>query len=195
MKKRWFPGLLFLMCAAVLPVAAEEVTIEEDNAENLLQNGSFEICGRTEAAAANWGAGGYKPAVRTDEKAFEGKYSMKITGDGQNYFGLRQIIPGAKLQGKSKLEVSACFYYEADLRGHFFPVYFIVSADGKQFYPQPRVRRNSDPKGQWFRAAATLDLSAYTNIRHVEVYTLGWKYGNNFFSGTVYIDNFEAYAE
>ncbi|MBE6365334.1 MAG: hypothetical protein E7053_06235 [Lentisphaerae bacterium] len=195
MKNKWFSCLLSVMCAAILPVAAEEVTVEEDSAENLLQNASFETPGRTPEQAANWGAAAYRPAIRTNEKAFDGQFSMKITGDGQNYFGLRQIIPGAKVQGKSKLEVSACFYYEADLRGHFFPIYFIVSADGKQFYPQPRVRRNSDPKGQWFRAAATLDLTPYTNIRHIEVFTLGWKYGNNFFSGTVYIDNFEAYAE
>ena len=195
MKNKWFFGLCCAMFAAVLPVAADEVTVEEDSAENLLQNASFETPGRTEILAANWSAAGYHPAVRTNEKAFDGKYSMKITGDGQNYFGLRQIVPGAKLQGKSKLEVSASFYYENDLRGHFFPIYFIVSADGKQFYPQPRVRKNSDPKVQWFKAGAVLDLTPYTKIRHVEIYTLGWKYGKNYFSGTVYIDNFEAFAE
>ena len=108
---------------------------------------------------------------------------------------IAMIKLSAKLQGKSKLEVSACFFYEADLQGHYFPIYFIVAADGKQFYPQARVRRNSDPRGQWFKAGATLDLTPYTNIRHVEIYSLGWKYGSKYFSGTVYIDNFEAFAE
>ena len=195
MKNKLFSCLLSVMCAAILPLAAEEVTVEEDSAENLLQNGSFEAPGRTGVQAANWSKGGYNPAIRTDEKAFDGKYSMKMTGDGQNYFAVRQLIPGAKLQGKSKLEVSACFFYEADLQGHYFPIYFIVAADGKQFYPQARVRRNSDPRGQWFKAGATLDLTPYTNIRHVEIYSLGWKYGSKYFSGTVYIDNFEAFAE
>lgn len=195
MKKQWLSCLLSAVCVILIPAAADEVSVEEEPAGNLLQNASFETPGRTEITAANWSAAGYRPAVRTNEKSFDGKFSMKMTGDGQNFFGLRQIIPGSNLQGKSKLEVSACFYYEADLKGHFFPIYFIVSADGKQFYPQPRVRKNSDPKGQWFKAGATLDLTAYTKLRHVEIYTLGWKYGNKYFSGTVYIDNFEAFAQ
>ena len=102
MKNKWFFCLCGAMFAAILPVAADEVTVEEDSAENLLQNASFETPGRTEILAANWSAAGYRPAVRTNEKAFDGKYSMKITGDGQNYFGLRQIEQNCKAKANWK---------------------------------------------------------------------------------------------
>lgn len=188
----------FLLSVLVLSLTATNLPaaeITEDTPENLISNGSFETAGKTEAAAAEWEAAGYQSAIRTQEKAFDGTFSMKMSGDGERPYGLRQLIPGAKLQGKKKLEVTACFYYENDLKGHFFPVFFIVTADGKQFWPPSRVRRNSDPKGKWFKAGATLDLTKYTSIKHVEIYTLGWKYGGKHFSGTAYIDNFEAFAE
>ena len=196
MMKKFYGAVLLCLLFGSLPLTASEVTVEEDGeVENLLTNPSFETAGKSETAAANWDNAGYRPAVRNQEKAFSGKYSMKIVGDGQNYYGLRQLIPGSRLQGKTKLEVSACFYFEKDLKGHFFPIFFIVSADGKQFWPQSRARKGSDPREKWFKAGATLDLSKYKNIRHVEIYTLGWKYGKNFFSGTAYIDDFEAFAE
>lgn len=194
MRKLLMCCMLFSL-GVVLHAGEEEVMVETVEAENLLVNGSFETPGKDELRAAGWDSAAYLPAIRTQEKAFSGKYSMKITGDGKNYFGLRQIIPGSKLQGKKKLEVSACFYNAADLKGHLIPIYFIVSADGKQFWPAGRPRKGSDPKEKWFKAGTTLDLSKYTNIRLVEVFVLGWKYGNNFFSGSVYVDDFEAFAE
>lgn len=193
MKKFPIALIISALCLNFLPAA--EVAVETDEEENLLVNGSFEEPGKDELTAKKWDKAGYNPAIRTQEKAFSGKYSMKIAGDGKNYYGLRQIIPGSKLQGKKKLEVSGCFYYEKDLTGHFFPIFFIVSADGKQFWPPSRARKGSDPKEKWFKAGTTLDLSKYTNIKYVEIYTLGWKYGNKMFSGTAYIDDFEAYAE
>ena len=193
MKK--FSVALIISALCLNPVSANEVTAESEEEENLFKNGSFEEVGRNELSAKNWDGAGYQAAVRTQEKAFSGKYSMKITGDGENAFALRQIIPGSVLNGKKKLEVSACFYITKSLSGHLLPIYFIVNADGKQSWPSGRSRRNSDPKEKWFKAGTTLDLSKYSNIKYVEVYVLGWKYNKKYFSGTVYVDDFEAFAE
>ena len=188
---------LFLLFIAVFSFTAyaEDVTIDDSDSTNLFKNASFEDAGKTETQAAHWSNANYRPAIRTSEKAKSGKYSMKFVGDGKNYFGIRQIIDGASLKGKKKLEVSGCFFFEKDLKGHFLPLYFIVNADGKQHWPSGRNSKKSDPRGKWFKAGTTLDLTKYTNIKRVEIYTLGWKYGKNFFTGTAYIDDFEAYAE
>ena len=193
MKKFSVALIISVLCLNFLPAA--EVAVESDEEENLLINGSFEEAGKDETSAKKWDKSGYQPAIRTQEKAYSGKYSIKITGDGNKPFAARQIIPGYKLQGKKKLEVSGCFYYEKDLTGHFFPIFFIVNDNGKQSWPPSRLKKNSDPKEKWFKAGATLDLSKYTNIKYVEVYMLGWKYSNKYFSGTVYADDFEAFAE
>jgi hypothetical protein len=193
MKK--FSVALIISALCLNFVSANDVTVESDEEENLFKNGSFEEIGKNEFSAKNWDSVNYQPAIRTQEKSFSGKYCMKMTGDGEKAFALRQIIPGTTLNGKKKLEVSACFYFTKSISGHLLPIYFIVNDNGKQSWPSGRSRRNSDPREKWFKAGTTLDLTKYSNIKYIEVYVLGWKYKNKYFSGTVYIDDFEAFAE
>ena len=162
------------------------------HAENLLKNSSFEEPLQN-GRISHWNNAVYGAGILSDEHAYDGKFSLKMIGEGTKYIGMRQRIDPGKLNNGGKLQVSVMLYVDNYVQGVLKPIHFILKADGKVRYPQGVIwQYGKYPQKKWVKVSSVLDLDPYEKVEFLEVYTIGWDWNKKYFKGVYFIDNFEA---
>jgi hypothetical protein len=159
-----------------------------DDGNSLLKNGSFEELDGKKAKF--WENGPYNAYSVTDEKAYSGKYCLKLSaGAGAPHAGRSSALQKIKIEPGAKYLVTMKFFIEKLETGCFMPFYTTIHSKKGKKRAGSTIYRKSIQAGKWQDFNFLLDMSKYPGAKGFTFSVMSWNNGKRPFKGTVYFDD------